>query len=259
MIRGSQGRNIWLGVALFIPVAGCGGESSPAGSSGLGGDTSTVTASASITSTASAGGMGGGATSSASASSSSASAGGASSSAASGGGSASSGQGGAGGAGGGATSSGQGGAMMACVNAPDCPPAPNECVIVTCNGGFCGTSNVAAGTATVGQVIGDCKATQCDGSGAIKTVNDDIDVPDDGNPCTDQACSGGVASSAPSAAGKACGLNLVCDGSGTCVGCVKASDCGVDTDCQQHSCTANQCGIQNKPAGTVAAGQTSGD
>lgn len=42
--------------------------------------------------------------------------------------------------------------------------------------------------------------------------------------------------------------------------CFLATDCpGSDTDCQQRTCTMNECGVQNTPAGTQLMTQTSGD
>ena len=52
-----------------------------------------------------------------------------------------------------------------------------------------------AGAALPVQTPGDCKNEVCDGNGKVTPVPDDADVPlDDGNPCTDEACSAGAPS-----------------------------------------------------------------
>src|SRR5204862_488216 len=72
----------------------------------------------------------------------------------------------------------------------------------------------------------------------------DFDVPVDGNPCTDDACFGGVPFNPPAAAATSCGGSNVCDGAGQCVGCNVATDCpGVDTECAQRACTVGVCGF----------------
>jgi hypothetical protein len=43
------------------------------------------------------------------------------------------------------------------------------------------------------------------------------------------------------------------------VQCVIAADCGVDTECQQHTCTGGQCGVNDVADGTPTAQQTPGD
>jgi hypothetical protein len=119
---------------------------------------------------------------------------------------------------------------------------------------------VAAGTATTMQLPGDCKKSECDGSGAIIATNDNTDVSDDSNPCTTDACSGGIGSHTPVAAGIACGAGQVCDAAGSCVGCVAAATCpGVDDECKTRTCTANVCGFSFTAAGTAVAAQTAAD
>src|SRR5262249_45352704 len=84
----------------------------------------------------------------------------------------------------------------------------------------------------------------------------------DNNDCTDDICKNGVASHTNTASGTACGMNgsLVCDGNGTCVGCVLATDCaGQDTDCKVRTCTGNVCGLANEPKGKPTSTQRAGD
>jgi hypothetical protein len=110
-------------------------------------------------------------------------------------------------------------ACVQCTAAAQCPNPANECQTRTCDSNTCGTGNVAAGTATQTQTTGDCKQTQCDGSGAIVTVNFDSDLPVDNNQCTLDVCSAGVAANPAAVLGATCSQNggTVCDGTGTCV------------------------------------------
>ena len=155
---------------------------------------------------------------------------------------------------------GSGGSAPQCSKAEDCVDPGNECVARTCDSGKCGTTNVAAGTAIAAQTKGDCKVTQCDGAGKTADASDDLDVPTDANPCTDDACTGGVPSNLPAASGTACGTALVCDSGGLCVGCVDATTCpGQDNECSKRTCDAGICGTGFTAAGFVVAAQTAGD
>src|SRR5262249_54629249 len=71
------------------------------------------------------------------------------------------------------------------------------------------------------------------------------------NACTGDVCTGGVPSNPSLSSGTVCGTNLMCDGSGACVGCVNAGNCGTDTFCQAHTCTNGTCGVTNTAAGTA--------
>ncbi|MEZ4307779.1 MAG: lamin tail domain-containing protein [Polyangiaceae bacterium] len=148
-------------------------------------------------------------------------------------------------------------------NAPaDCPGSDTECQSRTCNSNTCGTSFVSAGTATPSQTAGDCKQVQCDGAGGLVMVNLDTDLPVDGNDCTDDVCTAGVASNPAFTTGTACSSNggSVCNGSGSCVECNAPADCpGADTDCQVRTCSTNTCGVNNTAAGTPTGSQTTGD
>ncbi len=148
-----------------------------------------------------------------------------------------------------------------CATASDCGAAPGPCVENTCVNQVCGTANVASGTATGVATAGDCKATQCDGAGSAVVVNDDTDVPNDAQECTDDVCTAGVPSHPPRAAESACGTGglLKCDGQGSCVTCIAAADCGASTECQTRTCVAGTCGVNNVAAGTTLAMQTAGD
>ncbi len=153
------------------------------------------------------------------------------------------------------------GACVSCVEASDCPGSDTECQVRVCNAGTCEVNNTAAGTPIASQTAGDCQESQCDGSGAVVSVNDDADVPVDANPCTDDVCTAGTPSNPPLTAGTSCSAgDSVCDGAGNCVGCITADDCpGTDTECRTRTCVANVCGVSFTATGTPVASQTEGD
>jgi hypothetical protein len=109
------------------------------------------------------------------------------------------------------------------------------------------------------QLAGDCKVKVCAALGATKDNNDDSDKPDDGNPCTDDLCTGGVPSHTV-LVGHACGVSGVCSAAGACVGCNAPSDCGTDDFCKKWTCDSNTCGLSFTAGGTLLpSGQTDKD
>ena len=152
------------------------------------------------------------------------------------------------------------GVCAECFVASDCPGVDTECSTRTCNAGVCGTMNMTQGTALAIQIPGDCQKNVCDGSGGTTTVDDDTDVPDDFDPCTDDICTAGVRSHSPLSSGTACGTGLTCDATGDCTGCSAPSDCpGTDDACKTRTCTASVCGFTFTAAGTATSSQTAGD
>ncbi|MGZ3450025.1 MAG: lamin tail domain-containing protein [Polyangiales bacterium] len=151
------------------------------------------------------------------------------------------------------------GACVECVVASTCPGTDTECNKRSCTAGTCGFAPVGSGTVTSAQVAGDCKVVQCDGSGGTTSANDDTDVEGDGNPCTDDKCSGGIASHLAYPSPHACGGGKICDGT-ACVECIVATDCtGTDTECEKRTCTTGVCGKSFTGGGTPLAAQTPGD
>jgi plastocyanin len=109
--------------------------------------------------------------------------------------------------------------------------------------GACGTENVMSGMAVMNQTTGDCKVDQCDGMGAVETVNDDLDLPaDDGMQCTASACNNGMPEHNPVMAGTACteSNGSFCNGMTTCV------QCTLNSHCMSGICTNNQCVMINE-------------
>jgi hypothetical protein len=155
------------------------------------------------------------------------------------------------------------GACVQC-NAPaQCAGSDTECQTRTCSANTCGFNFQPNGTPTASQTTGDCKENQCDGAGAIVAANKDTDLPaDDGNQCTGEVCTAGVASHPAKAVDTACSQNggSFCSAAGACVECNAPAQCaGSDTECQTRTCSANTCGFNFQPNGTPTASQTTGD
>jgi hypothetical protein len=162
---------------------------------------------------------------------------------------------------GGSTCNGSG-ACVTCLTAADCG-VDTACQTHTCIGGVCGANNAAAGTVVSNPVTGDCRSNQCDGVGNIQVnAPDNNDTPaDDGNQCTSDICVAGAPQHPPTGSGSPCnqGGGIKCDGAGACVQCIANSDCGTDTACQLHVCSAGACGVNNVGAGVVVSNPVPGD
>src|SRR5262249_28052258 len=128
-------------------------------------------------------------------------------------------------------------------------------------GGVCGFSFTSAGFVTASQTPGDCKQNQCDGSGNIVNVNDNTDVPASIDQCLGNACNAGNPQHPAQPSGTACSENgrTKCNGNGSCVQCLAPSDCGSNTACQQHTCNAGTCGVNDSAMGTVVSNPVQGD
>lgn len=142
----------------------------------------------------------------------------------------------------------------------------NPCTDDSCNVGV-GTCTFALldGTPTPGfqEPVGDCKLHICV-LGLDTVIDDDFDVSDDLNSCTDDVCTAGVPSNPSTTLGTPCvvGQPETCDGQGSCVQCNVAADCVLlppDDECQQRVCTNNVCGQTFTTIGTPISMQTMGD
>ena len=147
-----------------------------------------------------------------------------------------------------------------CTLASDCPATNNQCTGPSCVAGQCSTSFVASGTPVQNQTPGDCQKIQCNGAGGTTQVADNNDVPlDDGNECTASSCVNGVPSSPLLQAGTPCSAG-VCDGMGTCVQCLGATDCPAPmNECTVAACVTHSCTSTFAATGTPTSTQTSGD
>jgi hypothetical protein len=164
--------------------------------------------------------------------------------------------GGAGGTGAGGVAVGAGGTGGSlcsgeCCFATDCPVPADPCMQPACDDGTCIEAQVPDGSEVGVQTNGDCKTQVCQG-GTPVSVDDEADVPNDGNDCTVDSCAGGNPQSDPAAAGTPCddGGGAVCDGNAACVQCLSDTDCTDPTptcDVATGTCISPACddGTQN--------------
>lgn len=169
------------------------------------------------------------------------------------------------GSGGGASGGGSaGGASGSCQSVTDCGSPPSRCVALTCEQGQCVSAPRQAGPlASNEQVAGDCRKLRCDGNGNEGSKPELDDVPDDGNPCTEDLCdASGNPVNEPLPASTPCGNpGMSCDGNGTCQGCVENVDCGAATYCAEPLCKNGGCEMSYRTWGDALpqSEQTDGD
>lgn len=140
---------------------------------------------------------------------------------------------------------------ITCVLAADCPSV-SPCQAPECTNGLC-TFTLSSGDPNppLSDVMaGDCRRPTCV-DGDVGSVAEDSDLPpDDNNVCTIEGCDAGVATTEFAMAGSSCGVGLVCNPIGVCVGCFRDVQCGVPTSCFSPVCSLGQCGVVNQPPGT---------
>jgi hypothetical protein len=122
------------------------------------------------------------------------------------------------------------GSCVECNDDGQCGPT-NECQQSVCTDHACVITFTPLNTPVMMQQPGDCKINVCDGGGKIVIANDDMDTQGDGNSCTDDICTGGVLSHPPSMINTVCGVGLVCNGVGGCVGCTMNGQCNAPETC----------------------------
>jgi hypothetical protein len=119
---------------------------------------------------------------------------------------------------------------LPCQSAADCPGAP-LCQDVACSNQACQYTLQPADTPFLDSSPSDCQMTVCDGAGSLVFVADPDDIPDDGNECTNDMCSGMSPSAAPKPDGSACAGGKYCSG-GIC------AQCTTDAHCPASPCTS---------------------
>jgi hypothetical protein len=145
------------------------------------------------------------------------------------------------------------GGVSGCVRDADCGKG-DECHALVCEAGTCIVKNAPEGTPVfAGLVVGDCQRLACGADGAVQTIEDPTDIPDDHNPCTTDTCDGGKPMNVADATknGTACSMlapKVVCM-DGACVGCQKAEQCPKGGPCDRPVCTLaggsqGTCGFQ---------------
>ena len=153
------------------------------------------------------------------------------------------------------------GLCIGCTEAAQCG-ADTACLLQACMDETCYQVPVPDGGGDVpGQTPEDCKVLVCNGMGAVKTINDPLDVKPDNNLCTIDGCNQGVPSYIsvapqddanpctadvcnpttgatdhnPTNQGQSCGNCSVCNSNGGCVG-----TCGPCEACNGGQCQS-QC------------------
>ena len=168
--------------------------------------------------------------------------------------------GGSGGASTGGTGGTGGTSTSECSQPSDCPGMDTDCQQRTCTEGVCGVVFTPEGTPTQTQTPSDCQVIVCDGNGAEIAQNDDLDVLDDANGCTDDVCNAGTPANVASMAGSTCtdAGGKMCDGDGACVECLAPKDCSSGI-CDQNKCLPASCidGVQNVSETDVDCGGAS--
>jgi len=129
-----------------------------------------------------------------------------------------------------------------CMTPSDCTTLPkdDECRTRTCIDHICGQTFTAKGTKLTTQVSGDCVETFCDGAGNTINQPANMDLPEDGNPCTRNVCNAGTPSFPFEPLNTGCGTDGACDGAGTC----KSPDgapCLNEATCSSGNCIDGYC------------------
>ena len=156
----------------------------------------------------------------------------------------------------GGTCDGQG-SCSACGAPTDCG-VDGPCISYGCEPGGCTVAHAPSGTDAGDDVPGDCQRRQCNGSGGVEYVAAN-DAPDDGNPCTDEVCTGGVLETSFVEAFTACGTDQTCDGAGNCVGCTTNAQCTGGNACVTYQCVQSACHPTYAPLGAPAGDEEPGD
>jgi len=136
------------------------------------------------------------------------------------------------------TSTGSGGKL--CAVASDCGVINNTlCGEATCMDGHCALHGLQLDGLSFSQLYGDCRTATCKKAKLVLDMSDDFY--DDGNPCTKDACEGGVPVNKP-IMGAQCGTNGVCNAKGACVECVGNGTCSDNTPtCINNYCSGQTC------------------
>jgi len=143
-----------------------------------------------------------------------------------------------------------------CTVPADCPGQDDFCRTRTCSGtGVCGFNNTADDTElpAASQTGGDCATLYCQAGVAQPSVTA-TDIPVDGQECTLDVCNGAAPGNPPVSPGTSCAMGggAVCDGNGSCIGCLVPADCGTPGGfpCVTATCSLGSCGTADAASGT---------
>ncbi|RLB66088.1 MAG: hypothetical protein DRI90_00335 [Deltaproteobacteria bacterium] len=155
------------------------------------------------------------------------------------------------------------GSCVECIVPSDCTDLPedDDCQQRTCDNGECGQLFAPEYTEVSLQTEGNCVVTVCDGFGGTRDDSLDADLPDDGNECTTNDCSGGLPVFLPVTDGTVCGINQMSCIGGKCAGCNNnPANCpGVDTFCRERTCVSDVCDFNYLNNGLPLPNQTAQD
>jgi hypothetical protein len=151
---------------------------------------------------------------------------------------------------GGAGSSG----TQPCVVASDCPRS-SQCVQAFCTDGECSEENLPDGPFML-QVPGDCKQARCESGKEVLVV--DATDSDDKVECTTDACNQNGMATHTARVGAECGAGGLCSPEGKCEMCDR-NQCPAADACHLPYCSANQCKLAPRPAGTICGSDAATD
>jgi hypothetical protein len=158
----------------------------------------------------------------------------------------------------------QNGVCSSCETKADCG-ADMVCREWICEQGKCVPEDAVKGTpADAVEIEQDCLKRVCDGHGGIDKVANPNDAPTSTNPCLAWTCVGWTpVVDVESQKGWLCttpiGVVGVCDGEGSCVGCLDDNDCPHPMDrCYNHICVSCEDNTQNGGETEVDCGGSCG-
>lgn len=153
-----------------------------------------------------------------------------------------------------------------CSSTADCKEITSLCAKNQCIAGRCLEVPANEGTVVEEGLAGDCHRSECDGSGNVVSVVDDLDKPMDTD-CMFGSCLSGMVGFEPKPAGFVVTLDpvgdcqqLECDGAGKVLTMLQEADVPVDVGaCFTGTCSAGVPGQTPKAAGTVIEDPVPGD
>ena len=124
------------------------------------------------------------------------------------------------------------GTCVECLVDSDCAESKNPCMQAICETqGHCAEHPKPEGTLLPLQTPSDCQVVVCDGTGSAVFDNENNDIKNDANDCTEDTCVMGVPTYTLLAEGTLCGYGLSCDVAGHCAGCIDDDQCKTPQTC----------------------------
>ncbi len=158
--------------------------------------------------------------------------------------------------------------VVECAVADDCAGPVGHCRYRNCDEGRCVIVEVPEGFALPSQQEGDCHLRSCGPNFEVVDIFDAKDVPSPTQSCVVLSCDSQsqTVEDEPASAGTPCTESspgespLRCDGDGTCVECLDATDCdGCDPNGDSCLCVDNACVPEQCTNGMPDVGETAVD